>query len=347
MRDLRANCTSTAPIGSGLLDQGGVMDQRSDAARPRPVAAPAAHDESASTPAAGLQVARPSWSTLLEWTTALIPSVTILTALTFWFGYQVVQTRALYFGLDPSVLGFTTSDYVLRSVSAVIAPLLYLLVGCFLLLSAHAGVRRALRRPLWAPMLWWAAWVATVAGVVLSVVGLWVVWHKGALDGFRVERPWVLAAGVVLLGYGPWVLRRLDPGGPAVRVVPAVWRKHSLLIVGFVVLVCTFWSFSAYAAKIGGAESRDLVKDGLEGLPQVIVYSAKDLHLDADGVVTEPLPDPTAAYRWKYTGLRLLVFSGGKYFMLPADWQQADDVAIVLAESPGVRVEFQRKDADS
>jgi hypothetical protein len=210
---------------------------------------------------------------------------------------------------------------------------------------AHFGVRRALLRPNWAPALRAAARVATGIGALFTVVGLWVVWHKGALDGFRVERPWLLAAGVTLLGYGPWVLRQLEPEEVVSWVVPKMWRRYAFVIAASVVVACTFWSFSAYAAKIGGAESRDLVENDLTDLPVVIVYSAKDLQISADGVNAERLTNPDSAYLWKYTGLRLLVMSSDRYFLLPIDWDQPGDVAIVLADSADLRVEFQRKDA--
>ncbi len=223
--------------------------------------------------------------------------------------------------------------------------MLYLLVAAFLLVSTHAGVRRVVRYPEWARSARLASLVGIVVGAVLTVAGLWVVWHKGALDEFKVERPWVLATGVILLGYGPWLLMEIDPEHRSNRVVPDVWRRHSSLLVVFVVVVCTFWSFSAYAAKIGGAESRDLVDRKLTDLPLVIVYSAKDLDLRADGVESAQIGKPDAAYRWRYSGLRLLVFSNDKYFLLPAQWDHRTDVAIVLEDAETLRVEYQRKDA--
>ena len=185
-----------------------------------------------------------------------------------------------------------------------------------------------------------------MAGSVLTLVGLWVVWHKGALDRYPVQRPWLLAIGVVLLAYGTWVADKTDPMPRTSPFGRGIWRRYPPVIVGFVVLLCTFWSFSAYASQIGGAESRDMVKENLTSLPLVVVYSARDLHLDAAGVQVESIDGPDAAFRFRYRGLRLLVFSDDKYFLLPVNWTDEKDVAIVLRDSDDLRVELQRKDAE-
>jgi hypothetical protein len=310
---------------------------------PRPTTGAQQSSERSNTPLTDPTPA--AWSTIAEWASTLIPSVTFLTALTFWFGYQVVKARAGYFGLDPSVLGFSTSDFALRAVSAILAPLLYLLVASLILLGTHVAVGRVIARPAWAPALRTCAIAVTAIGATLTAVGLWVIWHKGALDDFKVERPWVLAGGVILIFYGLWVLERLGPKRPRSWIGAVVWRRHIPLLVAFVVAACTFWSFSEYAAQIGAAEARDLVRNQLHDLPRAVVYSTNDLGLHADGVTTEALAGSHAAYHYRYAGLRLLVFSGGKYFLLPDGWHTPADVAIVLPDSSEVRVEFQRKDA--
>lgn len=280
-----------------------------------------------------------SWSTLLDWIAALVPTVTVLTALTVWFGYQIVKTRSRYFGIDPSVLGYTTSDYVLRSVSAVLAPLLYLLIASIAVLWVHVAVRWALRRQRWERSLRVLAWVSVGVGVVCVGVGFWVVRHRGALAGHEAQRPWILVAGVVMLAYGPWVLGQLPGAGPS--LVESLWRRLGLVLVSLVVIVSAFWSFSEYAELAGGRESFNLVVDRLERLPRVTVYSTKSLNITGSGVAAEQVTDGQSVYRWRYSGLRLLVRSADRYFMLPADWLTRDDVAIVLRDSPDLRFEFQ------
>ena len=46
------------------------------------------------------------------------------------------------------------------------------------------------------------------------------------------------------------------------------------------------------------------------------------------------------AYRYRYSGLRLLIRSGGKYFLLPGNWTRDAGTVIVLGDRPDYRFEF-------
>src|SRR5919198_481590 len=67
----------------------------------------------------------------------------LITALAFYFGWRRERAFAGYFGIDPSVLGFSTNDYVLRSVDALFVPAAVVLLVVFgvLCLYALAGDR--------------------------------------------------------------------------------------------------------------------------------------------------------------------------------------------------------------
>jgi hypothetical protein len=75
---------------------------------------------------------------------------------------------------------------------------------------------------------------------------------------------------------------------------------------------------------------------------QVVVYSPKRLELTAPNVREESLSGADAAYRFRYTGLRLLDHVGGKYFLVSDGWTPRYGVVIVLAETDPVRLEFVR-----
>ena len=81
--------------------------------------------------------------------TAIVAPTTVLTALLFYFGW--IRTNALfqYFGVDATVLGFTTQDYLLRSTEALYVPLGTLLVLGLAGVRAHGLVEAWLagRRP--------------------------------------------------------------------------------------------------------------------------------------------------------------------------------------------------------
>src|SRR5919106_2211839 len=90
---------------------------------------------SRTTPARG----RSAWSSMSEVITTFVAPTTLVGALVFYFGWTRTRAWWLYFGVDPSVLGFSNQDYVLRSVNALFPALL-------VAASAAAGVAWAGRR---------------------------------------------------------------------------------------------------------------------------------------------------------------------------------------------------------
>lgn len=74
--------------------------------------------------------------------------------------------------------------------------------------------------------------------------------------------------------------------------------------------------------------------------PDVTVYSAKRLHLEGPTIRETVLGGPDAAYRFRYSGLRLVVRSGGKWLLLPAGWTPGNREAALLPDTDDLRVEF-------
>jgi hypothetical protein len=58
------------------------------------------------------------------------------------------------------------------------------------------------------------------------------------------------------------------------------------------------------------------------------------------GITAAAVGVAPARYRHCYTGLRLLLTSGGRFFLLPEHWTPGQAPALVVAESDSVRVEF-------
>ncbi len=50
-------------------------------------------------------------------------NVTVLTALLVYFGWKRADTQATVLGVDESVFGLSTQDYLLRSVDALFLPI--------------------------------------------------------------------------------------------------------------------------------------------------------------------------------------------------------------------------------
>src|SRR5213079_1107298 len=67
----------------------------------------------------------------------VIAPSTIVLALLFYFGWVRTGYQAHRLGLDDTLLGYTTQDYVLRSIAPLEGPLLVTLAAMLVALGAH------------------------------------------------------------------------------------------------------------------------------------------------------------------------------------------------------------------
>jgi hypothetical protein len=278
---------------------------------------------------------------------AVIAPVTLITALAYYFGYRREQAFAGYFGIDPNALGFTTNDYVLRSVDALFVPVTVVLLVAFGAVLLHALVPHVSDRIDLAPF-------AAVAGLCFLAVGI-------AL----------LAGGPVAHSYG--YLQALGPAVGVALLLYALAHKRSVsrralsaaAFVGTaVVLVSLFWATAEYADTRGRDEAKRLARD-ITVDPSVTIFSKQNLDIDrfAPGAgLTQPVskdargPDgcsvirvhryPAGAFPFEYSGFTLLITSGGNYFLTPTSagvrWDPAIDSVFVIPDNDNIRVELAR-----
>ena len=300
---------------------------------------------------------------LLEWAAALVPPVTVLTALGVWYGYELALARGRYFGLDPTVIDFSTREYVFRSVVAVLGPMLVLLVIMAGLLWWHLAVQWALHGHAGGTRLKTAVGVIglalVISGAVLTIWGLRAVSSPTVLPEYPVLRTLLIGAGVLGITYGAWMVRESRPVRPGPRPPrvqsragapdPAgssrLWQHAGYGVAVSALVVSVFWAFSVSAEQRGMQDSADLYRTGFARLPRVVVYSSTSLAIDGPGITRDPVTDRGSTYRWRYSGLRLLVRSNERYFMVPAGWEPGKATAVVLDETPGLRFEFQEPEA--
>lgn len=101
-------------------------------------------------------------------------------------------------------------------------------------------------------------------------------------------------------------------------------------------MLSLFWNVSHYAVSKGRTLAAT-VERMLPGRPGVIIYSEKRLYLQAP-VVETTLDPENAAYKYAYSGLKLLFRSDGKYFLRPSD--PVSRVNILIPDGPAIRVEL-------
>jgi hypothetical protein len=272
----------------------------------------------------------------------VIGPTALVTGLLYYYGWTRTNAQAHELGLDDSLFGYSSSDYILRSVSSMYWPLFIgataILVGLMLhgLIEAmHHEAGPSTRRR-----------ARQLAAVIGGLGALLLVLGAG---GARVQRPTRFVSlfapigitlGIVFLAYAAYLFITYGQGLGTGRyaqetktLAPYAWGLLTLLV-----LLSLFWSVSHYAA-IRGIDLASEIERRLPTQPNVVIYSAKRLYLEP--TVTETrLDDPDAAYRYRYSGLKLLVRSQQRYFLRPSD--PADRRNIIIAEQPDLRFEFSR-----
>lgn len=287
----------------------------------------------------------PSPRRALELVGLVVAPTTLVTALAYYFGWVLTNSRASYFGIDASALGYSTQDYLLRSADALFVPLgsVFALALGGVWLHAYAigqlGAARSRER------LRIAARIAVGIGAALFALGAFAVFRPLSFSPHYLFPSASPGIGIAVLAYGLHLLDRVAAAERGTarlpRAAPSAGlsiRATALTLVALLVVLSGFWTASRYADALGRGRAERLASS-LQLRPQVTVFAPKRLALEAGGVVERRLAGG-GAYAYSYSGLRLLVRSGGKYFLLPAGWTRARGSAIVLADSADYRFEF-------
>jgi hypothetical protein len=274
--------------------------------------------------------------------TTLGPPLTIVTALMFYFGWARSDVQAQYMGLDVSLFGYSTQDYVLRSTKLLFIPLLITAALALGWLSLHRHIVGVLGRPASRPVLRTAGRAAVGVGVVAAVGAALAVTLNQELA--PLVMPLVLAAGTATAAYGGW-LAGAARAPDATRPTSPPWQGAlRTLLIGGVITLALFWEVSNYAGVVGRGYAVQLSRS-ISALPRATAFSPTPLGIQAPGVHEERLNvDPSAATepRYRITGLRLLVRSGGRMFLLHDQWTPQRGTVIVLPDNDQVRWQFSR-----
>lgn len=287
---------------------------------------------------------------------SLVAPTTLVTALLYYFGWARTSTQADVLGLNDSLLGLSSNDYLLRSIDPMYWPIFVGVLVALVGLALHAALLSWLTP---APAAAVDGPVAALDGrrrrvltgicVALAVVGvgalvLGVLGNNVAAPSRAVSlwSPPCVTASIVLLAYALHLTGRFLVGVPQRSRRPEV-RQVGFLASVFVVvllLLSLFWSVARYA-EIKGIDLALVVESRLDTLPDAVVYSARRLHLPDAAQETALASPEDSAYRFRYSELKLLFRSGGRVFLRPSD-PALSHVNVVIPESDELRFEFGR-----
>lgn len=308
-----------------------VAAARGDA--PAPVAAVPSAPTDTSTPTVTL-------GGILRGVALVGPPVTVATALLFYFGWATTNAQAAAMGLDVSIFGMGTTDYVLRSLDALFVPLLVASAALLAWSSFHARVVHAVdavdpagppavRPPLPARVALHLWWVWSLLALALAV------WWRPGRD---LVVPLGLAVLVLLVHHRAVVHRRLRTSGGQRHGPVHVLPSGRTTLVGVLVTVLLFWEVAEYAEVVGRGRAA-AVAASVDLRSAVVVFSERDLQL-APPVRTEQVGGETSRYRYRYEGLRLLQRTGDTWFLVPDGWRPGAQPLVALHDDESLRLEF-------
>ena len=263
----------------------------------------------------------------------LASQAAVLAAVLFYFGWARAKATYAYFGVDISVVNFSASDYILRSVDAAL-PLL-LVIG---LLGLGAMLVHERLRPGLVDNTQWANRLAQRAvwiGAAVVAAGFVLALSLTGPGGSDVSGPAILLIGCALTIYGLAVRNKYGTRD-------GTWDgTRFLMAMAAMALVALLWTVTAYASYIG-IQVAEGIHSGLPSAAEVTIYSSANLSLSGPGISMSTIQAPNSKYHFRYSGLRILVSSGGQYFLLPSGWRQGHGSVIVLPATDGgnIRVEF-------
>jgi hypothetical protein len=278
------------------------------------------------------------WATL----GAAASQAVMITALLYYFGWVRTQVTFAYFGVDTSLLNLTTTDYILRSTQTVLPPLIVIAMVAIVLVCIHRWVVPPAIRAT-ARSHWWLRATLTVTQVValllatMSVISLFS-FARQVPDSLIYAMPWCLVFAGVLFGYAEWLRISIPLRPDEVPTRPTTSAQVQLVIWSGVVMFGLLWALHDRATDVGDQAAKR-VAAGMVNRPAIMIYSMEDIAITGPGVTVERIRQPNSRYRFCYTGLRLLIRSSDRYFLVPAEWRQGRDSVYMVPDDSHVRID--------
>ncbi|WP_212747335.1 hypothetical protein [Streptomyces montanus] len=242
-------------------------------------------------------------------------------------GYIYTNAYFGYFHLDSLAMGFSTFELVMRSLRLAAMPALEVLALALLvpaaprlLVALHLPERHLRRIAELGRTMAQAHLGFVAAGVVLMVLWRWI-------QPFAWSAPLLVAAGL-LLGQ----TRAAAPAGGPHR---SAWERAVSLVVAGLFLI---WVVALIAGQLGRQDAHHDA-DRLVRRVAVVVLSTDPLSIAPPGPHVKDL-GRGAHYRYRYSGLRLLVERDHRYYLLRLGWKKATDPTYVIVDDDTIRIEL-------
>lgn len=278
----------------------------------------------------GRRPASRSMMQIVESVSTVVAPLAFVTSMLVYVGWIYTREFYGYFGLNPSLISFSSQDYVLRST--------YVSFGAVLLLALAGAVLFGLDRSLGWLLQHVGRWESRARQVL---VGLGAVLVFISLGGATTEASVAVfppLAGAVLLGLGAVILLRFGAGsrssGRAGLLPPAAVGLAAVMLA-----LASFWAMTIYARDLGNDAAEGLDRDP-RNVPVVTVYSRDPLDLPGANVVASRVLEQNQQWNYRYVGARLLTYSNNRWFLIVQPGSETYRPSVtILPDTDAIRVE--------
>ncbi|MFI9844548.1 hypothetical protein ACIHFD_46510 [Nonomuraea sp. NPDC051941] len=265
----------------------------------------------------------------------IVAPTTFIASVLMYIGTIRLNTMYSELGINSSMLSFPFQEYVMRSVKVADEPLAIVLL---LLLMAPFVHGVLIRFTLWhrTALGWTILALSTLGAVSLAVaVAAMADWPRSWHQPLFVK-PLFLSLGAILLVYSIYLYTTLH-SGQVMSSTGQIVQRTALVALA---LLPMLWYMDDHAREMGKEDAKQIREHPEEILVAVVVYAPQQLNLEGPGIQKTPLTEPNAKFRYRYTGLRLLIESNQRYFVVPACWGTTPGArAIALPADGSIRLE--------
>ena len=290
------------------------------------------------------QQEQPRQQVLTRWigvVSIFVAPTTIVTGLCFYFGYVSTRAYLAYFGVDSDAVGFSTGDYMLKSVSVLYPPLVTLLLIWAVALWGGEYARRTLKRGRHLRLVRAGAIGLGAVGAVAMVRGLVGVleWPHLSWLGGEEWTPIALVAGVSAIGLGYWIITA-SRTGPARVIAPA--ERITVGLACAVMVLALFWIANIFANAYGDNRAKAYAASLWTKQTTIALYTNQRLDAPSNMVVETPLAQEPGVASYRYQCFRGLTVHGTRWVLLPARWTPQFGYAVILDVGASNRISVTR-----
>jgi len=270
-----------------------------------------------------------------------VAPTTVITGLCYYFGFLYTRKYFAYFGVDASAIGFSTSDYVIRSVTALYVPVLAFVFCWVAVLWAALYVRRLAQAGQRNKLLRRTALLLIAIGLLGVLRGVFgMTLPQYAYPRNAALTPLAVGLGAAAIVIGSWLLVTIRAGaGPQPFAMVA---RATLLAAAAIMVLAMFWVTANLASHYGEEQAKSTAAGLWKQETGVVLDTSERLSAPQQFVRETALDsaDPGRGIRFRYRCFRALVVKDGRWVLIPAAWEPTHGYSLIVTTDAGTRVSF-------